>query len=123
MFQRIRQILFLGANIGGHIGQYLVFAQVILDDARDVSVDHFVIGNARAGRVRQGHAAFFIGIDYAGYSQHGIRPESARIEKIIIDAPVNHIHSLEAFSGAHANFAVSHHQIPAFHQFNAHLLG
>jgi hypothetical protein len=43
--------------------------------------------------------------------------------KVVVDAPVDHVHPLEAAGGAHVHEAVEDHQVAALHQLDAHLLG
>jgi hypothetical protein len=43
--------------------------------------------------------------------------------KIVVDAAVNNINPFEALGGAHHHLSAMHHEIPAFHQLDAHLLG
>ena len=56
-------------------------------------------------------------------AQHRILPEGERIQEIIIDAPIDHIHPLRTPGGAHVQHLIAHEQILALDQFHAHLLG
>ena len=50
-------------------------------------------------------------------------PEGQRIEKIVVDAPVEHVDLLVAFGRAHRDMAVDHPEVGALDQLHAHLVG
>ena len=88
-----------------------------------VGIDDFVVGHARARRVGESDVARLVGFHQTGHAQHRIGPEAARVEEIVVNAPVNHVHPLEAPRRAHEHHAVLDHQVAALDQFDAHLLG
>ena len=75
-----------------------------------------------AGSVGQHHPAGFIHLHEAGHAEVGIGPEGQWIEKIVVDAPVDDIHALEALGRAHHEEVIHHCQVAALDEFHAHLL-
>ena len=52
-----------------------------------------------------------------------IGQEYQRIEKVVVDAAIDHVHALQPFGGAHVDDIVLDHQIAALDQLDAHLVG
>ena len=71
-----------------HVGQNRVFIQKITDDARNVRVQPLVVGHARARRVGEHQVPGAVGVEEAGGPEHGVFPEGDRIQKIVVDPPV-----------------------------------
>ena len=107
----------------GTLGRIDIFAKIILDDLRHVGVNHLVVGDACARRVGQRHAAGPVGLASSRARPASNRRETLRVEEVVVDAAVNHIDPFEAVRGAHVNEIVDHHQVAAFDQIDAHLLG
>ena len=63
-----------------------------------------------------------VDVQQTGASERGIFPENLRIEKIIIDAPVDHVDAFRAARRAHVDELVPGEQVLSLHQFDAHLL-
>ena len=97
-------------------------SEIVADDRRHVGVDRLVVGDAGADGVRQDHVAGAIGVEQSRHAQVRIAAETERIEKVVVDAPVDHIHALQSGGGAHVDDVVVHQQIAAFDQLDAHLL-
>ena len=123
MLQHITQILRLRADAGRDVRQQRLLAQIELHHARNIGVDHFVVGHASSGRVGQGHLTGLINLHQPAHPKHGIASKHLRIQEIIVNPPVNDIHAFEAAGGAHADAVIDHHEVTALDQFNAHLLG
>ena len=121
--QGVVEGLLLPANEGSYIWQNGIFAQVIADDPRHVGVDGIVVGHARADRVGQGHVATGVGAQQSGHSQHAVGPQVFRVQEIVVDAPVDHVHRLEAGGGLHEEAVLFNHEVPALDQGNAHFPG
>ena len=47
--------------------------------------------------------------------------EDQRVEKVVVDAAIDHVYALQAESGAHVDEVVVDDQIAAFDKFDAHL--
>ncbi len=122
VIQNIREVIFLGTKIGVHAPQNRIFPEVIADEGRHIGVDGFVVGDAVAHGIRQGHISRAVGAHQAGDAEHGIRPERERVQKLIVHAAVDHIDALQAVNGLHVNDAAIHDQVAAFDELDAHLL-
>ncbi len=116
---------FLGvpADIGGHIGQYRVLARIVFYDFRNIGIDHLVVGNPRARRVGHCHPSGPVDLHDARNPQHRIGPEDLGVDEVIVDPAVEYIHPGKALCGPHMDESVDDHQVPALHEFDAHLLG
>jgi hypothetical protein len=123
VLQHVGQILRLRQFPGRHVRQDRFFAAVEADHFRDMDVDRLVVGDARADGVGQGHVAGPVGVEQARHAEHGILAEGARIEKVVVDAAVDHVHPARSLRGAHVDRIVAHEEVVAVHQFDAHLLG
>jgi len=121
--QGIGQVLRLAAHVGGHVVQDGFFPQVKTHHVRHIGVDGLVVRHPGAHGVGQGHPARPVGPQNARHPQHGIGTEHLGIHEVVVDTPVDHIHPLGPLGGAHVPRVVFPEPVPAFHQFNAHLLG
>ena len=101
--------------------EHRIFVQVVANDRGNVRVDGLIVGHAGAERVGHADVAGAIGVEQAGNAQARIGAERQRIDEIVVDAAVNHIHAAQAGRGAHVDEIVVHHQIAAFHQLDSHL--
>ena len=99
-----------------------LLAQVELDHLRHVGVDRLVVGHAGANGVADGHVAGAVGVHQAGAAQRRIGAEHPRVDEVVVDAAVDHVHALRAGGGAHVDEAILHEQVLPFHQFHTHLL-
>ena len=62
-------------------------------------------------------------IHQSGNAQHGIRAKHQRINISVVHPPIQHIHPLWPFGGAHEKHVGMHEEIGAFHQLDAQLVG
>jgi hypothetical protein len=88
-----------------------------------MEVDRLVVGDAGADGVGQRHVAGAVGVEQARHAEHGILAEGQRIEEVVVDAAVDHVHPARALGGAHEDRVVAHEEVVALDQFDAHLLG
>ena len=63
------------------------------------------------------------GMHQPRHAQQRIGAEHQRIQKIVVQAAIDHIHPPEAGGGAHIDEAPIHQQIAAFHQRRPQFLG
>ena len=64
-----------------------------------------------------------VGVDQPGHPDQRVGAAVERVDEVVVDAPVDDMHRLQAPRGAHEHAILVHHQITAFHQLHAHLLG
>ena len=79
------------AEIGVDGAQNGIFVQVIANHGGDVGVDGFVVGDAVAGSVGEGDVAGAVGAHETGDAEHGVGPETERIEEIVVDATIDDV--------------------------------
>ena len=123
VLQRVLEVLRIAQDAGRHVVQDRLLAQVEADHLRHVRIHRLVVAHAGAGRVRKGHVAGAIGLEQAGHAQHRLGAEHPRIQVVVVDPPVQHVHALRAAGGAHVDHRIAHEQVRALDQFHAHLLG
>ena len=114
--------LLVPAEVRGHVGQDDVLAQVVPDDLRDEGVDDLVVGDAGAGGIGDAQVPRPVDVEQPRGPQQRLGSERQRVEEVVGDPAVEHVHPLEPSRGAHAEEAVVHEQIPALDQLDAHLL-
>ena len=111
------------AEIRLHILEQRLFAQVVANHVRHVDVYALVVGYTGAGGVGQRHVAQLRGVYQTPDAQQRVGPEHQRVEEVVINAAVDHVHLLQAVGGAHIHVAIPHYQVLAFHQFGPDFAG
>ena len=112
---------FLAGEVGRHVRQDRVLVEVVLDDARDEIIHDLVVGHAGADRVGERDVAGAVGVDEAGHAEGGVLAEDGRVEEVVVDAAVDHMHGLQALGRAHEHVLVLHEQVAALDDLDAHL--
>ena len=100
-----------------------VLAQVVADHGRHVGVDELVVGHAVAHAVGDRHPARPRRVDDAGAAHQRLGPELQRVEVVVVDAPVDHVHRHLALGRAQEDVGAVAHEVPALHQVHAHQAG
>lgn len=103
----------IGHQICLDVGENRIFAEIITDDGRNIGIQSFVVRNTGAERVSETDVSGAISIEQTGDSEARVVPEGQRVDKIVIDAAVDHIHAPKPCRGAHVNIIVVRYQIPA----------
>ena len=62
-------------------------------------------------------------MDEAGTAENAVGAELHRVQELVVDAPVHHVHPLLAGGGAHVGDVVSADEVSALHQVDAHHAG
>ena len=111
-----------GRNVStfGRIGSCL---QVVADHVGHERIDALVVGDAGADAVGQRDVAGAVGVDQARHAEHAVGPEGQRVEEIVVDAAIDHVHPLQAARGAHVDAVLIDDQVAALDQLDAHALG
>ncbi len=110
-------------EVGLDIGDDGSFPGVVLDELGDEGIHTLVVRRSVAEGVGHRHVAGVGGRHQAGNAEQGIRPKHDRVEKLVTDAPIDHVHPLQPSGGAHVDHVVVDDEVPALHQFDAHLAG
>ena len=109
--------------VGGHVRQDRLLAQVVADDLGHVGVGELVVGDPVADGVGDGDVAGPGRVEDARAADERIGAEVQRVEELVVDPAVHHVHPLLAGRGPHVDDPVPADQVPAFDQFDAHLAG
>ena len=121
--QGVVQVVFVAAHVGWHVVQNRLLTQVELDHLGHIRIDRLVIGHTGANRVADSHVGRAVGVHQPGTAKRGVLAEHFGVQKVVVHAPVNHVHAFGATGGAHVHKLVLHKQVLPLHQFHTHLLG
>ena len=69
MLEHIASLRTIAQQIGLHIREDRIFAQVVADDRRHIGVDRLVVGDAGADRIGQDYIACAISVEQSGNAQ------------------------------------------------------
>ncbi len=106
--------------VGRDVGENRLLAEVVLDDLGDVGVERLVVGDPVAHCVGQGHGAGPRCVEDSGYSQDAVRPEVNRIQVVVVDPTIDHVHLAGTLGCAHEDRALATEQVATLHQFHTH---
>ena len=105
---------------GVDVGQDRLLRQVITDEIGHVGVDELVVGDAVADRVGDGDIAATGRVQQAGHAEYRIPFEMNRIDEIVVDPAVDHVHRQEAVGGAHADPSGLCDEVASFDEADTH---
>ncbi len=105
---------------GVDAGQQRFLGEVVADQVGNVGVDQLVVGDAVADRVGQRDVAGAGSGDQPCAAEHRVRTELGRVEELVVDPPVDHVHGLEALGGADRDASVVAQQVAALDELDAH---
>ena len=100
-----------------------VLAQVVADHGRDVGVDELVVGHAVAHAVGDRHPAGPRRVDDARAAHQRLGAELQRVEVLVVDAAVDHVHRHLALGGAQEDVGAVADEVAPLHQVHAHEAG
>ncbi len=123
MLEHERPLSRIVEKIGLDVVQDRLLGKVEPDYRRHVGVDGLVVRNAGADGIGDRDAAGAIRIEQPGHTQCGVGFEGQRIEVIVVHAPVDHVHALEASGRAGINRVVVDDEVTPFDEIDGHLVG
>ena len=100
-----------------------LLGEVVADDVGQVGVDELVVGDAVADRVGQRDVAGAGGVDQAGAAEHRVGAEVHRVEELVVDAAVDHVHRRQALRRTHHHAAAPALEVAALDELDAHGAG
>src|SRR5258706_14936241 len=106
-----------------YIVENRIFAKKITDNLGHVSVKGLVVGHACAECICEADVSGAVSAEETRDAERRIRAKCERIDKVIINAAVDHIHAAQSPGGAHIHDVVVNGQIAALHQLDSHLTG
>ena len=109
------------ATVGGDVLQDRLFAQVELDDLRNVRIGRLVVGDAISNGVGQRDPAGSVNAHQARHAEHAVGSEGERIETVVVHASVDDVDPSRTLGGAHPHRVVVDHEVLAFDQLDPHL--
>ncbi len=123
MLKDILLILLVHTHVGGHVRDDRLLIQVVTDHVRHEGVDHLVVGHAGTRCIGEANLAIAPGSHQTGHAQSGIGTEYLRVQEIVVNAAINHIHALQALDSTHVDTIIfANHQVGPFYQLGAHAL-
>ncbi len=123
MGEDVGEVVGVAADVGRHVVQDRLLAEVELDHLRHERIDRLVVGDAGADRVRERHVAGAVGAEQARAAERRVGAERERVEEVVVDAAVDHVDALGALRRAHVDEVVLDEQVLPLDQLDAHLLG
>ena len=117
------ELLGIARQVRRHVVEDRLLAEVVADDLRDVPVDHLVVGDARADRVRQRDVARADRAEQPRDAEHRLGAERERIEELVVDPAVDDVHLPPPRRGAHVDAVLQHEEVAALDELDPHLLG
>ena len=123
MRERVGEVVGVAQQVGRDVGEDRLLAEVEADHLRHERVDRLVVGHPGADGVGERDAAGAVGLEQARHAQHRVGPEGERVEEVVVDAAVDHVHALRPLGGAHEDGAVLDEEVLPLDQLDAHLLG
>ena len=109
--------------VGLHVAQQRLLAQVVADQVGHVGVEQLVVRYPVADRVRDRDLARAGRVEQARAADDRIGPELQRVEELVVDAAVDHVHRLAALRGVHVHAVAGAGQVASLDQFHAHQPG
>ena len=100
-----------------------VLAQVVADHGRHVGVDELVVGHAVPHPVGDRHPSGPRRVDDARTAHQRLGAELQRVEILVVDAAVDHVHRDLALGGAEEDVGAVADEVAALHQVHAHEAG
>ena len=121
--EHMLSFLVVETAVARHIGQDRILVEVVLDEVRHIGIDDLVVRHAGPRRVGERDIALDPRLEQAWYAEHRSGIEHGRVEKHVVDAPIDHIDLGQAADIAHVYAIVLDDEIAAFDEFGAHALG
>ncbi len=111
------------AEPGGHAGQQRFLLQVIANHVRHKGVNDLVIRHPTPRGIGDGDITRLPGAHQARDTEQRLRTEGFRVHELLVDAPVDDVHTHGPVHGAHIDaVVVRHHQVTTLDQLSAHAL-
>ena len=97
--------------------------QVVANHLGHEMVNRLVVGDAGPDGIREADISIPVRFHQTGHAQARVFPKNLRIEEIVVDPAVDHVHRLEPLGGAHENLAILRDEVAPFHDLDAHRAG
>jgi hypothetical protein len=120
VFENVLSVVRARRDVRANVFENRLLAEVVADHVRHEGVDRLVVGDSGARGVRKGHGAAPIRRKKASAAERGVGSEDDRVEVVVVDAPVDHVHPLEPLRRAHAHRTVGHAKVAALDERHAH---
>ena len=123
VLQDVSLIAVAPGEVGRHLIEDGLLAEIVADHVRHVGVGDLIIGYARADGVGEGHVAAADGVDKSWDAETRVLPEDLRVKEVVVDAAVDDVDLAQASRGAHVDEAIEGDEVATFDDLNAHLAG
>ena len=108
---------------GVDVLQDRLLVEVVAHQVGEVGVDQLVVGDAVADGVGDRHVAGAGGVEQARAAEQRVAAEVHRVEELVVDAAVDHVHRLEALRRTHHHAAAAALEVAALDQLDPHRAG
>jgi len=123
MLEHVAAVVIDRADVRVHVGQDRILVEVVADDRRDQRVHGLVVRHPVAEPVGDCDVARPVGVHQAGHPDERFLAPEDRIEPLVVEPPVDDVDGPQAARRAHEDLVLVDHEVGAFHQLDAHLLG
>src|SRR5262249_259116 len=117
------KLLALATAPGRHVLENRLLAEIKFHHVGKIAVHRLVVGNAGPHCIGKRDIACLIRGHQPRHAKRRIRTEGKGIEKVVVEASVNHIHTLRTLRGAPEYALVATKQIASLDELDAKLVG
>ncbi len=114
------EVLRLAEAPGVDVAEDRLLGEVVADQVGHVGVDELVVGHAVADRVGQREVAGARCVEHPRAPEQRVAAEVDRVEELVVDPAVDHVHGREARGRPHHHPAPARDQVAALHELHAH---
>ena len=112
--ERVFEVFGSSAEFCVDVGEDRFLVEVVADHVGDVCVDAFVVGDAGAGGVDQGHVAEAICVEKTWDAKERVGTEYKGVDEVVVDSSVDDVDPAKAGGGPHVDEAVVYEKIASF---------
>src|SRR5262245_43894746 len=103
------QLTLMNAEERGHVLKNRFLTQIETDHRRNVGIDGFIVGDSGADCVSEGDIAGTKRVQQTGATEQAVVLESKWIDKVVVNAPVDHVNRFQSFGGPRVHTVVMDH--------------
>ena len=108
---------------GVDVLQDRLLVEVVAHEVGEVGVGQLVVGHPVADRVGDRHVACACGVEQSRATEQRVAAEVHRVEELVVDPAVDHVHRLEALRRTHHHAAAPALEVTTLDQLDAHGAG
>ena len=111
------------ADVSFDLTQNRLLIEVEADHVRNERIDRFVVGNAVARSIGECDISGGIRPDQTRNAEGAVLTEDGRVEEIVVNTSIDHVHSLRASGGLHVHAFIVNEKVASLYEIAPHLAG